>query len=178
MSAVALLVQACGGTSSPAASATAAPASQPTTAAAQSAPTAAAATASTPAPAATTAPIGKANTVSQWVYSQINLIQDTLEPAPATQKTGVIDFFAWNIAEFKKVNPQTTVKVELLPHDSSWFAKLDASLVAGTQPDIVQGPASEVGRYVPLGAVASIDDFLTADDKKDIPPESPYRVDL
>ncbi|HEX5415542.1 MAG TPA: extracellular solute-binding protein [Chloroflexota bacterium] len=171
MSVVALLLQACGGNASPAASApTAAPASQPTAAAAQGAATAASGTAATPAPAATTAPSGKAYTVTQWVYSQINLIKDTLEPAPATQKTGVIDFFAWNIDEFKKVAPQTTIKVELLPHDSSWFAKLDASLVAGTQPDIVQGPASEVGRYVPLGAVAPIDDYLTADDKKDISP--------
>ncbi|MGH2459361.1 MAG: ABC transporter substrate-binding protein, partial [Chloroflexota bacterium] len=123
-----------------------------------------------PAPAATAAPSGKAYTITQWVYSQINLIKETLQPAPATQKTDVIDYFAWNIAEFKKVAPQTTVKVELLPHDSSWFAKLDASLLAGTQPDMVQGPASEVGRYVPLGAVAPIDDYLTADDKKDILP--------
>jgi len=169
ISAATLLLQACGGSSSPAAATPAASASQPTKAAVSTGTTATSAVAASPAPAATAAPTGKSYTVTQWVYSQINLIQGTLEPAPATQKTGVIDFFAWNIAEFKKVDPQTTVKVELLPHDSSWFAKLDASLVAGTQPDMVQGPASEVGRYVPLGAVASIDDFLTADDKKDIP---------
>ena len=173
-SATALLVQACGGApATPAAPTSAAPASAAPTAkattAAVAAPTAASAAAS-PAPAATAASSGQSYTVTQWVYSQINLIKDTLQPAPATQKTNVIDYFDWSIDAYKQTAPNVKVAKELLPHDSSWFAKLDASLIAGTQPDIVQGPVSEVSRYVPLGAVSAIDDYLTADDKKDILP--------
>src|SRR5262249_21961560 len=55
-----------------------------------------------------------------------------------------------------------------LPHDATWLAKLDAALVAGTQPDVVQGPVSEAAKYIPLGAVSPIDDYTSKEDKDDI----------
>jgi ABC-type glycerol-3-phosphate transport system substrate-binding protein len=144
---------------------TTAPAASPTSAAA-----APAAAATKPAPVAAAPSSAQPYQIVHQVYSALNLNKDTLTPAPADKKDGVIDFFAWNIEEFKKASPNITVKTELLPHDSTWFAKLDAALIAGTQPDVVQGPVSEVARYVPSGVVSPIDDHMPAEDKKDTMP--------
>jgi multiple sugar transport system substrate-binding protein len=110
----------------------------------------------------------KPQELTHWVYSSLPLDKTTLKSVPSTQKDNVIEYFDWNVAEYKKVEPATTVKLQYLPHDQNWFAKLDAALVAGTPPDVVQGPVSEAAKYIPLGALSPIDGYMTQDDKADI----------
>lgn len=105
--------------------------------------------------------------VTHWVYSSLPLDRDTLQSV-APDAPNSIGYFDWSVEEFNKVNPDTEVKLEYLPHDETWFAKLDASLIAGIPPDVVQGPVSEAAKYVPLGALSPIDDFLTDEDRADL----------
>ena len=114
------------------------------------------------------AAISKPQQIVHWVYSSLPLDKTTLKRVPPTQKENTIEYFDWSVAEFKKIEPNITVKQEALPHDQTWFAKLDASLVAGTQPDVVQGPVSEAAKYIPLGALSPIDAYMAAVDKEDI----------
>jgi ABC-type glycerol-3-phosphate transport system substrate-binding protein len=118
--------------------------------------------------AAPSAAISKPQTITHWVYSSLPLDKTTLKRVPATQKENTIEYFDWSIGELKKVEPNITVKQEILPHDQTWFAKLDAALVAGTQPDVVQGPVSEAAKYIPLGALSPIDAYMAPADKEDI----------
>jgi multiple sugar transport system substrate-binding protein len=106
--------------------------------------------------------------VNHWVYSSLPLDKTTLKRVPPTTKDNVIEYFQWSADEFKKVEPGIDVKLQFLPHDESWFAKIDSSLIAGVPPDLVQGPVSEAAKYIPLGALASIDDFVSADTKADL----------
>ena len=108
--------------------------------------------------------------VSHWLYSLLPLDRDTLTSVPADRTENVINYFDWSAEEYKKVEPNTDVQIEYLPHDESWFAKLDASLVAGTPPDVVQGPVSELAKYVPLGALSPINDYLSQEMKDDLHP--------
>jgi ABC-type glycerol-3-phosphate transport system substrate-binding protein len=62
------------------------------------------------------------------------------------------------------------VQLEYLPHDESWFAKLDASLIAGTPPDVVQGPISEAAKYIPLGALSPVNDYISQEVQNDLHP--------
>ena len=99
-------------------------------------------------------------TVSHWVYSTLPLDRDTLESVPADQTENVVNYFDWSLEKFNEIEPDTEVKLEYLPHDQSWFAKIDSSLVAGTPPDVVQGPISELAKYVPLGALSPVDEYI------------------
>ncbi|HEV8635934.1 MAG TPA: extracellular solute-binding protein [Chloroflexota bacterium] len=150
-------------TQAPAAQPIQAPAAQPTTAAAAQPTTA-------PAPAAAGKPAvaGKPVDLVHWVYSSLKLVKGSLQPAAPTVKDGVIEYFDWSVEEYQKRAPNVKPKLEFLPHDATWLAKLDAALVAGTQPDVVQGPVSEAAKYIPLGAVSPIDDFTDKEDKDDI----------
>ena len=108
--------------------------------------------------------------ILHWVYSTLPLDKETLTSVPADQTENVINYFDWSIEEFAKTEPNVEVQLEYLPHDQSWFAKLDSSLVAGTPPDVVQGPISEAAKYIPLGALSPIDAYITDDIKSDLHP--------
>jgi multiple sugar transport system substrate-binding protein len=109
-------------------------------------------------------------TISHWLYSLLPLDRDTLTAVPADRTENVVNYFDWNAEQYKEIEPNTEVKIEYLPHDQSWFAKLDASLVAGTPPDVVQGPVSELAKYVPLGALSPVDDIMSQEMKEDLHP--------
>jgi multiple sugar transport system substrate-binding protein len=106
--------------------------------------------------------------IVHYVYSSLPLDKTTLKRVPPTTKDNVIEYFQWSADEFKKTEPGIDVKLEFLPHDTSWFAKIDSSLVAGNPPDVVQGPVSEAAKYAPLGALAPIDSYLTDAIKADL----------
>ncbi len=123
--------------------------------------------------AVTEAPAGVATapqTISHWVYSTLPLDRDTLERVPPDRSENVVNYFDWNAEQYQAVEPETEVQVEYLPHDQSWFAKLDASLVAGTPPDVVQGPVSEAAKYIPLGALSPINDYISEELQNDLHP--------
>ncbi len=106
--------------------------------------------------------------VTHWVYSSLPLDRTTLQRVSPDVTDNVIEYFDWSVEEFKNVQPDIEVKLEYLPHDETWFAKLDSSLIAGIPPDVVQGPVSEAAKYVPLGALSPIDPYLTEEDKADL----------
>lgn len=106
--------------------------------------------------------------IVHWVYSSLPLDRTTLERVPPEQTENVVEYFDWNVEEFNKIEPDVTVKLEYLPHDQTWFAKLDSSLVAGVPPDVVQGPVSEAAKYIPLGALSPIDDYITPEEQADL----------
>jgi multiple sugar transport system substrate-binding protein len=108
--------------------------------------------------------------VSHWLYSLLPLDRDTLTSVPADRTENVINYFDWSAEQYKEIEPNTEVQIEYLPHDQSWFAKLDASLVAGTPPDVVQGPVSELAKYVPLGALSPVDSYMSQEMKDDLHP--------
>jgi multiple sugar transport system substrate-binding protein len=106
--------------------------------------------------------------VVHWVYSSLPLDKDTLTRVPPDKTDNVIEYFQWSVEEFKKVEPGINVKLEFMPHDETWFAKIDTSLVAGIPPDVVQGPVSEAAKYIPLGALSPVDEYMTAEEKADL----------
>lgn len=114
------------------------------------------------------APATQTHTVSHWVYSDLPLDRDTLESVPADRTENVVKYFDWSAELFEEDEPEVDVQLEYLPHDQSWFAKLDASLVAGTPPDVVQGPVSEAAKYIPLGALSPIDDYISPEIQADL----------
>jgi multiple sugar transport system substrate-binding protein len=125
-------------------------------------------------PAATAAEGGAAvaapATVSHWVYSTLPLDRTTLKSVAADVTENVVNYFDLNAEQFKEVAPDIEVQLEYLPHDESWFAKIDSSLIAGTPPDIVQGPISEAAKYIPQNALSPIDDYIPAEIKSDLHP--------
>ncbi len=106
------------------------------------------------------APSTERITISHWIYSTLTMDKTTLQRVPVDTKENVITYFDWNAEAFRAENPDIDLKLETLPHDQTWFAKLDASLVAGTPPDVVQGPVSEAAKYVALGALSPINDYI------------------
>jgi ABC-type glycerol-3-phosphate transport system substrate-binding protein len=106
--------------------------------------------------------------VSHWVYSDLPLDRDTLTSVPADRTENVVKYFDWSLEKFREESPEIEVQLEYLPHDQSWFAKLDSSLIAGTPPDVVQGPVSEAAKYIPLGALSPIDDYISPEIKADL----------
>ena len=108
--------------------------------------------------------------VVHWVYSSLPLDKDTLTRVPPDKTDNVIEYFQWSADKFKEVEPGIDVKLEFMPHDETWFAKIDTSLIAGIPPDVVQGPVSEAAKYVPLGALAPIDEYLTPETLADLVP--------
>lgn len=114
------------------------------------------------------APAAASATVVHWAYSTLPLDRTTLKSVPADKTENVVNYFALNVEQFNEIEPETTVQLEYLPHDQSWFAKLDASLVAGTPPDVVQGPVSEAAKYIPLGALSPVNDYMSAEIKADL----------
>lgn len=124
------------------------------------------------APSATTqggaAPAAAGATVVHWAYSTLPLDRTTLQSVPADKTENVVNYFALNVEQFHEIEPETEVQLEYLPHDQSWFAKLDASLVAGTPPDVVQGPVSEAAKYIPLGALSPVNDYMSDEIKADL----------
>lgn len=114
------------------------------------------------------APAAAGATVVHWAYSTLPLDRTTLQSVPADKTENVVNYFALNVEQFNEIEPETEVQLEYLPHDQSWFAKLDASLVAGTPPDVVQGPVSEAAKYIPLGALSPVNDYMSDEIKADL----------
>ncbi len=106
--------------------------------------------------------------VTHWVYSSLPLDRDTLERVPPDQSENTIEYFEWSVEQFKEIEPDIEVKLEFAPHDQTWFAKIDSSLAAGIPPDVVQGPVSEAAKYIPLGALSPIDDYMTDEERADL----------
>ncbi|MEX1019356.1 MAG: extracellular solute-binding protein [Litorilinea sp.] len=119
---------------------------------------------------AASSPAAASHTVSHWVYSALPLDRDTLTSVPADRTENVVQYFDWSAELFEADNPNVNVQLEYLPHDQSWFAKLDATLIAGTPPDVVQGPVSEAAKYVPLGALSPINDYIAPEIQADLHP--------
>lgn len=109
-------------------------------------------------------------TITHWVYSTLPLDRDTLTSVPADKTENVVNYFDWNLEKFNEITPDTEVQLEYLPHDESWFAKIDSSLIAGTPPDVVQGPISEAAKYIPLGALSPCDEYMSEEMKADLHP--------
>lgn len=126
--------------------------------------------ASAPAEGQPSAPAIEPKTVSHWVYSTLPMDRDTLKSVPADQTTNVVNYFDWNLEKFNEAEPNVEVQLEYLPHDQSWFAKIDSSLIAGTPPDVVQGPVSEAAKYIPLGALSPIEGYMSSEIKTDLHP--------
>ncbi len=103
---------------------------------------------------AASAPAAAPVEILHWIYINLPMDRTTLQSVPADETENVIGYFDWSAEAYKEQTPEVEVKLEMLPHDQSWFAKLDATLVAGTPPDVVQGPVSEAAKYVPLGALS------------------------
>lgn len=116
------------------------------------------------------APSAAPATVSHWVYSTLPLDRDTLTSVPADRTDNVVNYIDWNLEKFNEIEPDTVVKLEYLPHDQSWFAKLDSALIAGTPPDVVQGPISEAAKYIPLGALSPVDEYIAQEILDDLHP--------
>ena len=114
------------------------------------------------------APAAAGATVVHWAYSTLPLDRTTLQSVPADKTENVVNYFALNVEQFNELEPETEVQLEYLPHDQSWFAKLDASLIAGTPPDVVQGPVSEAAKYIPLGALSPVNDYMSDEMKADL----------
>lgn len=112
----------------------------------------------------------EAQTISHWVYSTLPLDRETMQAVPADQTENVVNYFDLNLEQFNELQPDIEVNLEYLPHDQSWFAKLDSSLVAGTPPDVVQGPISEAAKYIPLGALSACEDYIPAEILNDLHP--------
>lgn len=106
--------------------------------------------------------------VTHWVYSSLPIDKTTLKRVSPDVSENVIEYFQWSVEEFKKIEPDVDVKLEFLPHDETWFAKLDSALIAGIPPDVVQGPVSEAAKYIPFGALSPIDEYLTDADRADL----------
>ncbi|MFZ1754405.1 MAG: extracellular solute-binding protein [Caldilineaceae bacterium] len=126
--------------------------------------------ASAPAEGQASAPAIEPKTVSHWVYSTLPMDRDTHKSVPADQTTNVVNYFDWNLEKFNEAEPNVEVQLEYLPHDQSWFAKIDSSLIAGTPPDVVQGPVSEAAKYIPLGALSPIEGYMSPEIKTDLHP--------
>jgi ABC-type glycerol-3-phosphate transport system substrate-binding protein len=109
-------------------------------------------------------------TVTHWVYSTLPLDRDTLTSVPADKTENVVNYFDLNLEQYNEIEPNTTVQLEYLPHDESWFAKIDSSLVAGTPPDVVQGPISEAAKYISLDALSPVDEYMSDELKTDLHP--------
>jgi len=126
------------------------------------------------APQATTgdssAPAAQPQSILHWVYITLPLDRTTLTSVPADRTENVVTYFDWSLESYLAENPDVEVQLEYLPHDQSWFAKLDASLLAGTPPDVVQGPISEAAKYVPLGALSPCNEYMSAELQADLHP--------
>lgn len=123
------------------------------------------------APAATTqspAVVAESVSIMHWVYSTLPMDRDTLTSVPADRTENVVNYFEWSHEKWQEIEPDVEVQLEYLPHDQSWFAKLDASLVAGTPPDVVQGPVSEAAKYIPLGALSPVNDYISPEIAADL----------
>ena len=97
--------------------------------------------------------------ISHMVYSSLPLDKDTLTRVPPDQTENIIEYFQWSVDEFKKVEPDIEVKLEYLPHDESWFAKIDSSLVAGSPARCRPGTSLRAAKYIPLGALSPINEL-------------------
>ncbi len=80
------------------------------------------------------------------------------------------DFFQWQKETFEELHPNVKVQVEMLLHDRTYFTKIDAALMAGTQPDIVMGPISEAARYITRGLCSNLDEYVSETDWEDFSP--------
>jgi multiple sugar transport system substrate-binding protein len=80
-----------------------------------------------------------------------------------------LDWTNAQIEKFRQTHPNITVAVEDLSvtGDAERAAKYDTALAAGTIADIIWVDESYFIKYVNLGALEPIDDYLTAEDKQD-----------
>jgi multiple sugar transport system substrate-binding protein len=80
-----------------------------------------------------------------------------------------LDWTNAQLEKFRQMHPNITVEVEDLSvaGDAERAAKYDAALAAGTIADVIWVDESYFIKYVNLGALESIDDYLTEEDKQD-----------
>lgn len=74
------------------------------------------------------------------------------------------------LAAFAKANPDIKVEVTGYTADNAGFAKIVNAVQAGSGVDIFRIPNDSLPILVKDGAVAPVDDYLTADDRSDILP--------
>lgn len=89
------------------------------------------------------------------------------------------DNYAWQkemIEEFEAAHPGVTIKLVEIPW-SGGPEKLDIAVQTNSYPDIVRGPLRV--QYIQAGVIEPINQYLTADDKKDYLPNaiSGYSID-
>lgn len=116
-----------------------------------------------PAAAPTAAPSGaKPITLRLWIVSQWSGLTG-LEPEGQP-----LDWTNAMIEKFRETHPNVTVEVEDLSEaDIDINTKYDTSLAAKTIAEIIWLDESFFIKYVNLGVLEPIDDFLTAEDKDD-----------
>lgn len=72
------------------------------------------------------------------------------------------------VAAFSKANPDIKVEITGYAADNAGFAKIVNAVQAGSGVDVFRIPNDSLPPMIKQGAIAPIDDFLTADDKTDI----------
>jgi ABC-type glycerol-3-phosphate transport system substrate-binding protein len=105
----------------------------------------------------------KPATVTYWGYG----VGARFVPGRPWGQAKPEDYIQWQEETFEELHPNTKVNVELLVHDDTYFTKIDAALMAGTQPDIVMGPVSEAAKYISRKLVSPIDEYMSPKDKDD-----------
>lgn len=73
------------------------------------------------------------------------------------------------VAGFQKRNPDIQVKITGVPFDDSGLQKVDSTLAAHAGGlDIFRIASDALAKYTSQGLIQPIDDYLTADDRKDV----------
>lgn len=88
---------------------------------------------------------------------------------------GYEDLLKDQIAQYKKTHPNVEVKYEMLSWDDG-DQKFDVALNAGTPPDIFFSISNP--KFVKTGLVIPLDQYLTADEKKDYVPFAINRYNI
>ncbi len=146
----------------------ASPATGATTGTSATTPAAAAGTAETPATTETTAATGNNLAVSKSGFKgTLQYWALNYQPDGANQ-TGKLTDAA--IAAFTKANPDIKVEVTGYTGDQAGFTKLTQAVQGGQAVDVFRLPSDILPLLVQDGLVASIDEFLTEEDRQDIYP--------
>ena len=99
-------------------------------------------------------------------------------PQPATQASVTLDFWAMGsegervqalLPEFERQHPGVKVRVQQIPWSAA-HEKLLTAHVGGTLPDVFQLGNTWLPEFVALGALAPLDDLLSAEAQADIFP--------
>lgn len=181
------LLAACGDNTVAPAAATTAPASAATTAASATTAAATSAATSTTAAATTVAGTTAAGTTAAGTTAASTTTAAASTADFITSKSGYkgsLDYWALGyasgggnafskssdsaVAAFMKANPNVKITITGYTADNAGFAKIVNAVQSGNGVDIFRIPNDSLPTMIRDGAIASIDDYITAEDKTDI----------